>query len=260
MTALPSLFVSHGSPMLILENVPARRFLAGLGGQLPRPSAVLVMSAHWNTRVPAISLNPRPETIHDFHGFPPELYRQQYPAPGAPDLADRAAALLYAAGIATARVGDYGLDHGAWAPLKLAYPAADIPVAQIAVQPKSDPRHHFAIGAALRPLREEGVLLLGSGSFTHNLGGLTRVPGEVPVAPWAQGFIDWMVDALEAGRTEDLLDYRDSAPFARENHPTDEHLLPFYFALGAATPGAKVERLYQGVMYGALSMHSFRFN
>jgi 4,5-DOPA dioxygenase extradiol len=259
MSTLPSLFVSHGSPMLILEDVPARRFLSRLGDLLPRPKAVLVMSAHWNTRVPAVSLNPKPETIHDFYGFPPELYRQQYPAPGAPELAERAAALLEAAGIATARVGDWGLDHGAWAPLKLAYPAADIPVAQIAVQPKADPRHHFAIGAALRPLREEGVLLMGSGSFTHNLGGLTRGPGEVPVAPWAQGFIDWMVAAMEEGRTEDLLDYRSKAPFARENHPTDEHLLPFYFALGAATPGARARRLYQGVMYGALAMDSFRF-
>jgi 4,5-DOPA dioxygenase extradiol len=260
MTALPSLFVSHGSPMLILEDVPARHFLAGLGSLLPRPTAVLVMSAHWNTRVPAVSVNPRPETIHDFYGFPPELYAQQYLAPGAPEVAERAAALLDAAGIATVRVADWGLDHGAWAPLKLAWPEADIPVAQIAVQPKADPRHHFAIGAALRPLREEGVLLLGSGSFTHNLAGLTRGAGEVPVAPWAQGFIDWMVQALDEGRIDDLLDYRSKAPFARENHPTDEHLLPFFYALGAATPGARSERLYQGVMYGALAMDSFRFN
>ena len=260
MSALPTLFVSHGSPMLILEDVPARRFLAGLGGLLPRPKAILVMSAHWNTRVPAVSVATRPATIHDFYGFPPELYRQQYPAPGAAEVAARAAALLDAAGIATATVGDYGLDHGAWAPLKLAYPAADIPVAQIAVQPNADPRHHFAIGAALRPLRDEGILLMGSGSFTHNLGGLTRGPGEIPVAPWAQGFIDWMVAAMEQGRTDDLLDYRSKAPFARENHPTDEHLLPFYFALGAATPGARVERLHQGVMYGALAMDTFQFN
>jgi 4,5-DOPA dioxygenase extradiol len=259
MTALPAVFVSHGSPMLILEDVPARRFLAGLGALLPRPEAVLVMSAHWGTRAPAVSVAARPETIHDFHGFPDALYQQLYPAPGAPDVAARAADLLAAAGHTAVRVPDYGLDHGAWAPLKLAYPAADIPVAQIATQPAADPRHHFALGAALRPLREAGVLLMGSGSFTHNLGALSRAPGEVPTAPFARAFIDWMVAAAEQGRVEDLLDYRAKAPFARENHPTDEHLLPFFFALGAATPGHGAERLHDGVMYGALAMHTFRF-
>ncbi len=259
MSVMPTLFVSHGSPMLILEDVPARRFLIGLGAALPRPKAILVMSAHWCTRVPAVSVAARPDTIHDFYGFPDALYQQLYAAPGAPDIAGRAADLLAAAGHAAVRVPDYGLDHGAWAPLKLAYPAADIPVAQIAVQPEADPRHHFALGAALRPLRTEGVLLMGSGSFTHNLGALSRGPGPVPTAPFAQTFIDWMVGAMEEGRVDDLLDYRTKAPFARENHPTDEHLLPLFFALGAAERAEKAERLHQGVMYGALAMDTFRF-
>jgi len=260
MSPLPSLFVSHGAPTLILEPVPTRDFLMKLGMSIPKPAAILVMSAHWCTRAPAVSSAARPETVHDFHGFPEALYRMRYPAPGAPDLARRAQALLADAGLPAVADPGQGLDHGAWVPLKLGWPEADVPVAQIAVQPQADPRHHHAIGAALRPLREEGVLLLGSGSFTHNLGALSRGP-RVPETPaWASDFVDWTVAGLSAGRIDDLLEYRTRAPHARQNHPTDEHFLPFHFALGAGTPGGAVECLHEGFSFGALAMHAFRFN
>lgn len=260
MSLLPSLFVSHGAPTLILEPSLTRMFLAGLSQLMPKPTAILVMSAHWCTRAPAISAAEMPQTVHDFYGFPEPLYQIRYPAPGAPVLAAKAQALLSAAGLPAALDPGQGLDHGGWVPLKLGWPEADIPTAQIAVQPYADPRHHFAIGAALRPLRAEGVLLLGSGSFTHNLGALQRGPGPTKTPAWAHEFVDWTVANLAALRIDDLLEYRTRAPHARQNHPTDEHLLPFHFALGSGTPGAAVERLHQGFEFGALAMDAFRFN
>lgn len=260
MTSLPSLFVSHGAPTLILEPSPTRDFLARLSGLMPKPTAILVMSAHWCTRVPAVSAAAQPATVHDFYGFPEPLYRLQYPAPGAPALAAKVQGLLAAAGLPAAADPGQGLDHGGWVPLKLGWPEADIPTAQIAVQPYADPRHHFAVGEALRPLREEGVLLMGSGSFTHNLGALSRGPVAPAPPAWATAFVDWMVDHLAAQRIEDLLAYRTRAPHMRQNHPTDEHFLPFFFALGAGTPGGEAERLHQGFTFGALAMDAFRFN
>lgn len=260
MSPLPSLFVSHGAPTLILEPSPTREFLAGLSRLMPKPAGILVMSAHWCTRGPAVSTAEQPETVHDFYGFPEALYQLRYPAPGAPDLARKAQGLLAAAGLPTALDPGQGLDHGGWVPLKLGWPEADIPAAQIAVQPHADPRHHYRIGEALRPLREEGVLLLGSGSFTHNLGALQRGPGTPKTPAWAAEFVDWTVDNLAAQRIDDLLEYRTRAPQARQNHPTDEHFLPFHFAMGAGTPGAEVERLHQGFNFGALAMDAFRFN
>ena len=142
--SMPTLFVSHGSPMLHLEEgLPGRAFLASLGSMLPRPKAIVAVSAHWNTERPAVSLTARPETIHDFYGFPEPLYRLRYEAPGAPELAERVAQLTGAAR------AEYGLDHGAWVPALLAWPAADIPIFQLSIQPYSDPAHHIALGRAL---------------------------------------------------------------------------------------------------------------
>ena len=161
--SLPSVFVSHGAPSLPLEETPARGFLEGLGGELGRPEAVLCVSAHWETAAPALSLAASPETIHDFFGFPEALYRLRYPAPGAPDLARRAAALLGAAGQEASLVEDRGLDHGAWIPLMLMYADAGVPVTQLSVLTGDGPTAHLALGRALAPLRAEGVLILGSG-------------------------------------------------------------------------------------------------
>ena len=257
---LPTLFLSHGSPMTVLTDTPGHRFLAGLAATMPRPKAILMASAHWLTNVPALNLPETNATIHDFGGFPPALYACRYPAPGAPELARRAAALLAAAGLPAALDPDRGLDHGAWVPLLLAWPEADIPVAQLAIQPRRDPAHHLAVGQALAPLAGEGVLVIGSGSFTHNLGRIRREAVGAPDEPDVAAFAEWMDQALEQGRTDDLLAYRSRAPYAVEQHPTDEHLLPLYVALGAAGAGARAERLHASADYGVLRMDAFAFH
>lgn len=261
MARLPSLFISHGSPMLALEPAaPAHRFLRALSATLPRPTSILAVSAHWETAQPALSLAARPATIHDFRGFPPALFAMRYPAPGAPALAERAGALLTAAGLAPAFSADRGLDHGAWTPLSLIWPDADIPVAQLSVQTARDAAHHAAVGAALRPLRDEGVLVLGSGSFSHNL---MEYRGQAPAEPapaWVTRFADWMRAALVEGRRDDLLAWDRLAPDARRNHPTPEHLWPLYTALGAGDPVRPARLLHSSTDRSVLAMDAFAFD
>ena len=216
---LPSLFISHGSPMLPLTAAPARDFLAGLAATLARPSAILVASAHWETERPAVNAVARNETIHDFHGFPPALYRLSYPAPGDPAPAERVATLLLAAGLPTDIDHARGLDHGAWVPLLLAYPAADIPVLQVSVQTPLGPAHHLRLGQALAPLRAEGVLVIGSGSWTHDLRRFRGQPIDAPEAPDVIAFSDWMDTALTEGRRDDLLAYRTKRAIRRAGTP-----------------------------------------
>ncbi|MBC2669676.1 DODA-type extradiol aromatic ring-opening family dioxygenase [Novosphingobium piscinae] len=257
----PTLYLSHGSPMLLLQDSPARRFLADLAGALARPAAIVVVSAHWETAVPSVSANAVNATIHDFSGFPAPLYDLRYPAPGAPDLAERIADLIGAAGLRAHVAAGRGLDHGAWVPLLLAWPDHAIPVLQLSVQSALGPGHHLQLGQALRALRRENVLVLGSGSFTHNLGALQRGAGPETAPPdWVRDFADWMDAAILGGRTCDLLSYRRLAPHAAANHPTDEHLLPLFVALGAAGPGATATRLHQSTDLGVLRMDSYRFD
>ncbi|HEY1044279.1 MAG TPA: class III extradiol ring-cleavage dioxygenase, partial [Telluria sp.] len=235
MSSMPSLFISHGAPTLAISDSPARHFLAQLGARLPRPAAILVASAHWETMGgPAVSLAERPDTIHDFGGFPRELYEMRYAAPGAPDVARAAALLLEQAGIPAGRDPSRGLDHGAWVPLTLMYPQADIPVAQVSVVHDATPADHERIGRALAPLREQGVLIIGSGSLTHNLYEFRGQPIDSPAPAWVREFAEWMKHALERGDSEALRNYRTQAPHSVKNHPTQEHLLPLYVALGAA--------------------------
>jgi 4,5-DOPA dioxygenase extradiol len=261
MASLPTLFVSHGSPMLALQDSPARRFLQQLGATLPRPQAILVVSAHWETAgSPAVSLARQPETIHDFGGFPRALFEMQYPAPGAPDAAGRAAALLEEAGIPVGRSATRGLDHGAWVPLRLMYPDADIPVAQLSIVRGASPARHEQIGRALAGLRGEGVLILASGSLTHNLYEFRGQGVDAPVPDWVSGFGSWMKERLEADDRAALLDYRRAAPWAAENHPTDEHLLPLFVALGAAGAGAHATQLHSSFEHGVLAMDAYGFD
>jgi 4,5-DOPA dioxygenase extradiol len=256
-SSMPTIFVSHGAPTLAIEPSPARDFLAALGREIDarfgRPAAVVAVSAHWDTPVPAASTAASPATIHDFGGFPAELHLR-YAAPGAPAAAREIVRRLAAAGIEATTDGDRGLDHGAWVPLCLMYPDADVPVTQLSVQPSRDPRHHQRIGQALRPLREEGVLLLGSGSITHNLRELSARPTEE--ASHVRQFVDWVADRAEAGDAASLLDYRARAPHAERNHPTDEHLLPFFVVLGAAT-SQRLRRVHASVTFGSLRMDAF---
>jgi 4,5-DOPA dioxygenase extradiol len=251
--SMPSLFVSHGAPTLILEDRPARAFLASLAGLVPRPAAILAVSAHWTTDRPAVSVSSRPETIHDFYGFPEQLYRLHYNAPGAPELAHRVAALTGAV------PAEYGLDHGAWVPAMLGWPEADIPIFQLSVQPEMTPAHHIALGRKLAPLRDEGVLVLGSGSATHNLRRLVRGGDGAAPEPWARAFDDWLAQTLEQGNEAALAGYRTGAPHAREAHPTDEHFLPLHVAFGAAGEGAHGTALHRSFSLGNLSMAAYVF-
>lgn len=259
-TSLPALFISHGSPMTAIDGSPAHQFLKELGHQLPRPRAILVASAHWETASPLASLATVPETIYDFGGFPRALYEIRYPAQGAPEVAREALRLLAAAGFPAAADPGRGFDHGVWVPLHLMYPEADIPVASVSIQPHLDPAHHWRMGAALAPLREDGVLVIGSGALTHNLREFFQARREPGPAPWAVAFQDWLADALAAGRTEALLDYRRQAPFATRNHPTDEHLLPLFVALGAGGPQARFEHLHSSLDHGVLAMDTYAFH
>lgn len=257
---LPALFVSHGAPTLPLTDAPVRRFIESLAASLPeRPKAILAVSAHWETARPAVNSVAVNETIHDFHGFPRDLYEIRYPAPGSPDLAQRVRDLLAAGGIASDVDTRRGLDHGAWVPLRMIYPDADIPVAQLSVQTRLGPGHHLALGRLLAPLRDEGVLILASGSFTHDLSSFHDYAHAIdaPEPDWVSRFADWMDATLQEGRTDDLLAYREKAPDARRNHPTEEHLLPLFVALGACE--GEVRRLHASTTHGILRMDVYGF-
>lgn len=254
MNRMPTVFVSHGAPTIVMEPSPAREFLRGLASAVPKPAAILCASAHWEERVPTISRATAPETIHDFYGFPPELYRMRYAAPGAPDLARRAVGLLQAAGIDSSDRSDRGLDHGAWQTMMLAWPDASIPTAQISLAADLDAQTHHSVGRALAPLRDEGVLILGTGGAVHNLRALRRGAPPGVADPWAAAFDEWLVAASERGDVEALVDWERAAPNARMAHPREEHFMPFFVALGAAGPGAKARVLHRSWAHGSLSM------
>jgi 4,5-DOPA dioxygenase extradiol len=256
---LPVVFVSHGSPMHALEAGAAGQAWAALARGLPRPRAIVIVSAHWETLAPALTGAARPQTIHDFYGFPEPLYRIRYPAPGAPELAARAAALLAQAGFAAQVDPAHGLDHGAWSPLLHAYPEADVPVVQLSLQTERGTRHHIALGRALAPLAGEGVLLIGSGHMTHNLRDFDRGGGQVAPLAYAREFQAWVAGRIAARDLDALADYRSRAPHALRAHPSEEHFLPLFFALGAAAPTGASERLYDGIEGGALAMDAWLF-
>lgn len=259
MDRLPTLFLSHGSPMSAVEPGVAGRGWEALGRSLPRPRAILVASAHWETSVPMLTGNPKPTTIHDFGGFPAELYEIRYPAPGAPALAARAVALLKAADIAAGVDVSRGLDHGTWVPLRFMYPEADIAVVQLSLQPVLGAAHHYRLGQALSPLSDEGVLVIGSGHTTHNLHDWMSNRGQREPLAYAQEFAAWLNKNLVANDTEALLAWREEAPDALRAHPSAEHFLPLFVALGAAGSGAKAERIIEGYEGGALALDSYLF-
>jgi 4,5-DOPA dioxygenase extradiol len=266
MGAQPTVFVSHGSPMHAIAAGRAGDAWQALGARLPRPRAVLVASAHWETELPMVSTARQPETIHDFGGFPEALYRIRYAAPGAPELAQRALALLGDAGLAASANGCRGLDHGAWVPLLRLFPRADVPVAQISVQPSLPAAHHLRVGAALAPLAADGVLVLGSGHVTHNLRewiadarrrGSMSIDERSP-EPYVAGFTDWVERALRADDRAALAAW-EQAPHALRAHPTPEHFLPLPLAFAAAGPAPRVERIDAGVDSGVLAMDAYVF-
>jgi 4,5-DOPA dioxygenase extradiol len=267
MSTLPSLFVSHGSPMIALDPGAAGAFLQRLGPAIDttfgRPQAIVVASAHTTAREPVLLAGAQHHAVYDFGNFDPKLFTLRYDAPGAPDLAQRVAALLQAAKLPVHVVDQGGLDHGIWTALRYVYPQADIPIVPLAFVPSAPPSAQFALGEALAPLRDEGVLVLGTGSITHNL---RRVfshglipPTEQPEAPDSAEFREWMHERSTARDWDALFDYRRRAPHAREMHPTDEHLLPFYVAAGAGGREAAAARLHASVTHGALGMDAYAF-
>jgi 4,5-DOPA dioxygenase extradiol len=257
MNPMPSLFVSHGAPTFAIEPGLAGPRLTELGRSLPRPRAVLVVSPHWMTQRPTVSLAAQQQTIHDFGGFAPALYEIKYPASGHPALALRALELLEAAGWAPQADERRGLDHGAWVPLRHLYPAADVPAFQVSLPARLDAESAWAFGAALAPLAQEGVLILGSGSLTHNLTEFRTGPGRDEA--YATEFASWVREAVEQGDSERLRQTLVQAPHARRAHPTTEHFWPLLVAAGAATKTLPVTVIEGGIAHSVLSMDTFVF-
>lgn len=256
---MPAIFVSHGAPTLAIDvDAPAHRFLQGLAAVVPdRLRAIVVVSAHWEDDGFAVTGAETPATIHDFHGFPDELYQLTYPAPGDPALAERVAGLVADAGLPARVDAERGLDHGAWVPLMLGWPDHDVPVVQVSLRRGLDSDHHLGLGRALAPLRDEGVLLLGSGGAVHNLRRLDWHGGG-RVESWADEFETWLREAVEAPYREDRLRDWLNAPSARLAHPREEHLMPLHVIAGASSVDP-AERIHESWQMGTLSLSSWRF-
>lgn len=259
----PSLFVSHGAPNLVLDTNPASAFLRSYAASLSAPDAIVVASAHFACDRPTVSTDAKPEMIYDFGGFEPELYEMVYPAPGAPEVAAGIVEKLTDAGFEATPLAGRGYDHGTWVPLMLLFPEADIPVVQVSVQPNESPEYHYRMGTALRGLSQDNILVIGSGSLTHNLHVLFRngMDRDAEAPEWVHAFANWMHQRVAAGDIDGLLDYRNLAPYAQENHPTDEHLLPFFVAAGAGHSGGKNgERVHASNAFGVLAMDAYAFH
>jgi 4,5-DOPA dioxygenase extradiol len=261
---MPVLFVSHGSPMFALEPGATAPALRAWAAGLPKPPrGIVIMSPHWMARTAVVMTGPQPATWHDFGGFDPRLYDMQYPAAGSPALAQQVMALLQASGIAAQGDAQRPFDHGAWVPLMHLFPQADVPVVQVALPADYTPQSLMAMGAALASLRAQGVLLIGSGSMTHNLGEFVQGRPALAdtAAPYAVEFARWIEQTIASGNQAGMLAYRQQAPHAVRAHPTDEHFATIYFALGAATWGSSdapaVQYLSREVMYKYLAMDAF---
>lgn len=255
----PSLFVAHGAPTLATEDTPYTRYLDQLfTSTLPKPEAIVIFSAHFESSIQQVSTVKEYDTIHDFYGFPPELYELRYPAQGNPELAQDILDLFADEGIKAESDSSRGLDHGAWAPLIRLFPQANIPVVALSVNPRLTIEEQYRIGKALSPLRDRNVLIIGSGGTVHNL---YRVnwDAQEPDA-WAVAFDEWLEETLETWNTRALYDYENEAPFAQEAVPTSEHFVPIVLAMGAGDQGNEAKLLYRGYQYGSLSLSVWQFD
>lgn len=254
----PALFVAHGSPMLALEEDAYTEFLSTVGEALGRPRAVALFSAHFEHPTQHVGAASRYETIHDFGGFPPALYALRYPAPGDPDLAYTIVQHLQDAGVTAVLDRDRGLDHGAWVPLRRLFPNADVPVIALSVNAALAVEEQYRIGAALAPLREDGVVILGSGVTVHNFG---EMGPDGNVAPWAVEFDQWLTEAIANWDLDALYDYQARAPHANRAAPPfgREHLVPLFYAMGAADNERRGARLFQSYRFSTLSHNVFQF-
>jgi 4,5-DOPA dioxygenase extradiol len=255
MNKAPVLFVSHGAPTFALEPGLLGPALTALGERLPDLAAVLVVSAHWQTQGVRVMSTAAPETIHDFGGFPASLYQLQYPAPGAPALSSETARLLAAAGFAVSLDERRGLDHGAWVPLRFLFPRANVPVFQVSMPHDLDASGALRLGEALRPMRDRGVMIVGSGSLTHNLREFR--PSVTEEAAYAQEFSAWIQKQVLSGNVSAIEHYREGAPHAARAHPTEDHFLPLLVAAGASDAADSVDVIEGGIVHGMLSMDSY---
>lgn len=258
---MSTLFVSHGAPNLILHNSEARHFLEHFGKGISKPRAILMVTAHFEAHRPTLTNGAHPPMIYDFGGFEPELRAVHYRAPGSPEVASEAFKLLDEAGLSPA-FADRGFDHGTWVPLVLMRPEADIPVVQLSVEPDKGAAYHLKLGRALKPLADSGVLIIGSGAATHNLQEFFRgqYRPDSPAPDWVKSFGDWLDRKITEGDTEALVQYRMLAPNGAKNHPTEEHLLPLFVAMGAAGEDAHGERVHTSQEYGVLMMDCYQFS
>lgn len=254
---LPALFISHGTPLMAVDAGHAEGAFHRLATNLPEPNAIIVVSAHWQSDALEVSTAMRPDTWHDYHGFPESLARIRYPAPGSPALAERVIHLLELAGIEAHGNALRPRDHGVWAPLRHLYPAANIPVIQISIPTHYSPEQLAALGQALISLRAQQILLIGSGSITHNLRALSFRDPDADVPDWASRFKHWMIQKLGSHDYSAVLNWQAEAPHAAQNHPTTEHLSPLFFAMGA---GRRFNVVHSSFTMAALGLDIYRFD
>src|SRR6266496_108845 len=259
-TGAPALFVSHGSPMFAIDSGEYGRALRRFGERIPRPAAIVIVSAHWEAPWPIrVNAAARPPLLYDFGGFPKALYELMYPAPGSPTLAGEVVRLLSDAGLPTEPDPTRGWDHGVWIPLSLLYPEASVPVVEVSLPVPREPQTVLRMGAALAPLRESGVLLVGSGGIVHNLGLARLDRTEGAVDEWAERFDEWVRARVVRREKDEIVRYRELAPDAGLAVPASEHFDPLLFALGAAQANDATEQLSSGFRYSNLSLASFAF-
>jgi 4,5-DOPA dioxygenase extradiol len=252
---LPTFYVPHGAPAFALQPGAAGAAMANAAAAL-KPRAIVVASAHWDTAAPTVGGAMRPETIHDFWGFPEPLYDVAYGAPGTPDVAGDVVGLLAQAGFDASLQADRDLDHAVWIPLRIMFPRADVPVVPLSIQAHLGPEHHYHMGLALAPLARDNVLVIGSGNLTHNLRDWQAASSSMS---YVREFADWVWRRIDTGDLRALLDYRRQAPEAQRAHPTEDHLLPLYVALGAAGAGFSARRIHAGIDERVLAMDAFAF-
>ncbi len=256
---LPSLFISHGAPDLVLSDLPVTRFLHQLGDELGDIDTIVIATAHWLTHQPVVSISEMPVTMHDYYWGPdPRLYSLEYPAQGNPEVAMRCLELLEANGLNARLDAERDMDHGVWTALFHLIPNGNIPVVMLSIQPYKDPEYHFSIGKALAPLRDEGVLIIGSGAVTHNISGIRKMgKGQLPET-YASKFSEWVREKIESRLLVELFEYQDKAPFASRNHPSPDHFLPIFVTLGAASKEPWC-RIHSSWTYSVLAMDIYRF-
>ena len=260
---MPVLFIGHGSPMNVIEDSPYRRAWQALGAQFgvrwPKPKLILCVSAHWITQGWWLTGMETPKTIHDFGGFPQELFEQQYPVAGAPEWAAQTAQQLrqpHSGEAVGVDLTEWGLDHGAWGVLKPMFPAADIPVVQLSIDYHRPPAEHFALGQQLRDLRDQGVLIVASGNTVHNLRTMNRSAADNQAYDWAIQFDEWVAKQITSGHLDALIDFQAQGDVAKLSHPSYDHFLPLLYAAGAAEAGEPVEFFNEGYQLASIAMRS----